>query len=86
MLAAALDRPPVLLRLDVPADVQAKLASHRVMLAGGQPAVVAGTVARAQALYFPTALGADGHARQAHAWFYPPGLPGFAPRTGELRR
>ena len=90
MLAAALDRPPVMLRLDVPADVETKLASHRVVRAGGQPAVVAGGVARAQALHFPTAPGTAGHARQAHAWFYLPGLrglhglPGFAPRADEL--
>jgi len=90
MLAAALDRPPVMLRLDVPADVETKLVSHRVVRAGGQPAVVAGGVARAQALHFPTAPGTAGHARQAHAWFYLPGLrglhglPGFAPRADEL--
>ena len=85
MLAAALDRPPVLLRLDLPADVKAMLASDRVVRAGDQPAVVAGAVARAQALHFPTVPGADGHARQAQAWFDPPGLPGLVPRAGEQR-
>ncbi len=85
MLAAALDRPPVLLRLDLPADVEANFASDRVVRAGGQPAVVSGAVARAQALHFPTVPGADGHARQAQAWFDPPGLPGLVPRAGEQR-
>ncbi len=77
-IAAAEDDLPVLLTLDL------RDGSHSVVRRSGDAPLASAAVSRAQAIAFATAPGADGAAHQAHAWFYPPCLPGQRPPEGEL--
>ncbi len=89
VLASAADRPPALVLLDLPGDEALAAAAaalpvgYTVVCAAGQPAVAAEAVSRAQPLHFDTQPGPGGEPRQAHAWFYPPCLPGVTPMPGE---
>jgi len=96
MLASAVDQPPVLIMLAVPADsaagdkpasdkpaVNSSTPAYTVVRAAGTAPIAPQAVSRAQPLHFTTAPGADGQPRQAHAWFYPPCLPGVAPLADE---
>lgn len=94
LLASAVDRPPSLVTLqlppaDAPAGAQALAPPEApqppctLVRAAGQPALAAEVVSRARPLHFATAPAPDGQPRQAHAWFYPPRLPGVVPQAGE---
>lgn len=76
-LAAAVDSLPALITIDL------RDGSHRVLRHAGDLPLPAAAVSRPQAMDFDTRPGADGQARQAHAWFYPPHLPGHAVPAGE---
>jgi dipeptidyl aminopeptidase/acylaminoacyl peptidase len=88
LLASSVDQPPALITLTLPAST----GSERTVLAlevtlvksAGQAALAPQAVSRGLAVDFETVPGPDGHARRAHAWFYPPCLPGMAPRDDEL--
>ena len=105
MLASAVDQPPVLIKLALPADSADDSAAadsaaaenaaeenadadkpspaYIVVRAAGTAPIAPQAVSRAEPLHFTTAPGADGQPRQAHAWFYPPCLPGVAPLADE---
>ncbi len=86
LLASAAERPPVLVTLDLaPVADQAADGTPRHTLArsAGQAPIAAEAVSRARPLHFSTVPGADGQPRRAHAWHYPPCLPGVAPLAEE---
>jgi dipeptidyl aminopeptidase/acylaminoacyl peptidase len=56
---------------------------HRVARSVAAPALPAAFIARAEPIEFPTAPGADGTARTAHAFFHPPRNPDFTAPAGE---
>ena len=76
-LAAPLDDLPMLITIDL------QNGAHTVVRRSGAAPIPPEAVSRPQALEFPTQSGADGQPRSAHAWFYPPRLPGFRPVDGE---
>ena len=76
-LAAPLDDLPMLITIDL------RSGAHTVVRRSGAAPIPSEAVSRPQALEFPTRPGAGGLARSAHAWFYPPRLPGFRPVDGE---
>lgn len=76
-LAAPLDDLPMLITIDLHSG------THTVVRRSGAAPIPPEAVSRPQALEFPTQPGADGQRRSAHAWFYPPRLPGFMPAQGE---
>ena len=75
--AVAVDAMPVLITLDL------RSGHHQVQRSSGVAPLAADAVSVAQAVDFPAPPGADGLARRAHAWFYPPHLPGHAVPAGE---
>jgi dipeptidyl aminopeptidase/acylaminoacyl peptidase len=77
VIASAVDALPALITVDL------RDGSHRVVRAAGTAPLAPEAVSRAEPLDFPTAPGPDGQARSAHAWFYPPRLPGVQPLPGE---
>ncbi len=90
MLASSAEAPPQLIALQLPelkAAEGAGPASFSVVRAAGQAPITPETVSRARALHFdtPPGPGPDGPdlQHQAHAWFYPPCLPGVTPLPGE---
>ena len=71
---------------DLPELVTIDLASGRhevVRRTVAAPPLPKALVARAEAIEFPTAPGADGAPRSAHAFFHAPCNPGFAAPAGE---
>jgi dipeptidyl aminopeptidase/acylaminoacyl peptidase len=72
-------------RDDLPALVTIALRSgaHQVLRRSGLSPLPAEAVSRAEAIAFATTPGADGQPRQAHAWYYPPGLPGVQALAAE---
>ena len=88
MLASAVDQPPVLIMLALPSgsaagDPVIDRPACTVVRAAGTAPIAPQAVSHAEPLHFTTAPGADGQPRQAHAWFYPPCLPGVAPLADE---
>lgn len=75
--AAAVDDMPVLIGIDLASG------GHRVLRRGGGAALPPAAVSRALQVDFATQPGPDGGPRQAHAWFYPPQLPGVRVPDGE---
>ena len=65
-IASANDALPALVLLDL------HTLTHRVVRRAGAAPLAPDAVSRPEAISFATAPGADGVARQAHAWFYPP--------------
>jgi dipeptidyl aminopeptidase/acylaminoacyl peptidase len=80
-LALAADRPPALITFDLRPDTPGPV--YEVVRAAGEAPLPPKAVSRAQAIEFPTAPGPDDQPRTAHAWFYPPRLPGYSPPPGE---
>jgi dipeptidyl aminopeptidase/acylaminoacyl peptidase len=80
-IAAGPRELPALVTLDLREDAPAP--GFAVVCSAGQAPIAREAVSVAQALTFPTAPGPQGEARSAHAWFYPPQLPGCSPRPGE---
>ena len=76
-IAAAADDVPALITVDL------RSGAHRVVRRSGDAPLAAAAVSPAQAIEFATAPGPDGQPRTAHAWFYPPCLPGHEPMPGE---
>lgn len=76
-LAAAVDDVSQLITIDLASG------HHQTVRSAGQAPLPAAAVSRPEAITFPTEPGPDGEARNAHAWFYAPHLPGFAPAAGE---
>ncbi len=76
-LAAPVDDLPMLITIDLHSG------AHTVVRRSGAAPIPPEAVSRPQALEFPTQPGADGQPRSAHAWFYPPRLPGCMPAEGE---
>lgn len=77
-IAAADDAMPELIAVDVAGG------GHRVVRRGGNARPLpAEFVSRAEAIEYPTAPAADGAARRAHAFFYPPRNPGYTAPAGE---
>jgi dipeptidyl aminopeptidase/acylaminoacyl peptidase len=71
---------------DLPELITVDLAGGRhrsVRRTAESPPLPRAFVARAEAIEFPTAPGADGVPRTAHAFFYPPHNPRFAAPAGE---
>jgi dipeptidyl aminopeptidase/acylaminoacyl peptidase len=81
-IAVAVDQPPALITFDLRPGHEG--AAYTVVRSAGAAPLPPEAVSRAQAIQFPTAAGPDGQARTAHAWFYPPRLPGVAPQDGEV--
>jgi dipeptidyl aminopeptidase/acylaminoacyl peptidase len=75
--AAAVDALPVLVTVDL------RSGSHRVQRRSGDAPLASAAVSVPQAVDFAAAPGADGRPQRAHAWFYPPHLPGHAVPAGE---
>ena len=80
-LAAARDDLPALVTIDLR---DGSLGRVDVVRRSGAAPIPPEAVAKAEAIDFRTAPGADGRHRHAQAWFYPPCLPGVAPPAGEL--
>ena len=80
-IAAGTHELPALVTIDLRADAPAPRVA--VVRSAGAAPLPHEAVSVAQALSFPTAPGPLGDARSAHAWFYPPHLPGCRPRPGE---
>jgi dipeptidyl aminopeptidase/acylaminoacyl peptidase len=76
-LAASVDDVPQLITIDLAGG------RHQVVRRAGEAPLAEAAISRPEAISFPTHPGPDGEARQAHAWFYAPHLPGFAPVVGE---
>jgi dipeptidyl aminopeptidase/acylaminoacyl peptidase len=76
-LASARDGLPALIQIDV------DTGEHTVRRSSGTAPLAPDAVSPAQAIEFSTAPGADGLPRTAHAWFYPPWLPGQRPLDTE---
>lgn len=74
--AGAEDDLPVLITIDL------ESRRHRVVRRTAEPPLPAAFVSRAEAIEFPTAAGADGAPRTAHAFFYPPRNPGYIAPPG----
>ncbi len=70
---------------DLPALISIDLATgqHQTLRRAGMAPMPPEAVSQAQAISFATQPGPEGQARQAHAWFYPPHLPGFCVPPGE---
>jgi dipeptidyl aminopeptidase/acylaminoacyl peptidase len=80
-IAAGTHELPALVTIDLRADAPGP--RFAVVRSAGAAPLPHEAVSVAQALSFPTAPGPLGDARCAHAWFYPPHLPGCRPRPGE---
>ena len=80
-IAAGTHELPALITIDLRDDAPAP--RFAVVRSAGPAPLAHAAVSVAQALTFPTAPGPLGEARSAHAWFYPPHLPGCRPRPGE---
>jgi len=80
-IAAGTHAPPALVTVDLREDAPAP--GYAVVRSAGAPPLAHEAVSVAQAVSFPTAPGPQGEARSAHAWFYPPHLPGCRPPPGE---
>jgi dipeptidyl aminopeptidase/acylaminoacyl peptidase len=80
-IAAGTHELPALITIDLRDDAPAP--RFAVVRSAGPAPLAHAAVSVAQALTFPTAPGPLGEARSAHAWFYPPQLPGCSPRPGE---
>lgn len=76
-IAVAADAPPALITIDL------HTGAHRVVRDAGAAPIPPAAVSRAEAIEFDTTAGPDGQGRTAHAWFYPPCLPGTRPAEGE---
>ncbi len=57
--------------------------AHTVVRRSGAAPIPPEAVSRPRAQEFPAQPSADGQPRSAHAWFYPPRLPGLMPAEGE---
>ena len=77
-VAASQHDLPVLVTIDL------RSGAHQVLRRAGPCPLPVEAVSCAEAIAFPTTPGADGQHRQAHAWYYPPCLPGVLPMDGEL--
>jgi len=80
-LAAAQDHLPVLIEIHLNPEGQGP--RHQVLRHAAPRPLAPEVVSRPLALNFPTQPGPDQQARQAHAWFFPPCLPGFTVPEGE---
>jgi len=80
-IAAGTHELPALITLDLRAE--APSPRFAVVRRAGPAPLAREAVSVAQPLSFMTARGPRGEARSAHAWFYPPHLPGCRPRPGE---
>ena len=80
-IAAGTHELPALITIDLRPDAPAPRLA--VVRSAGPAPLAREAVSVAQSLSFPTAPGLRGEARSAHAWFYPPHLPGCRPRPGE---
>jgi dipeptidyl aminopeptidase/acylaminoacyl peptidase len=77
-IAAAEDDLPELITIDLASG------RHRVVRRTvATPPLPQAFISRAEAIEFPTAPGADGAPRRAHAFFYPPCNPGFVAPAGD---
>ena len=76
-LAGAADGMPALVLIDL------RSGAHQVQRRASDLPLPAEALSAAQALDFPTHAAPDGTPRTAHAWFYPPHLPGHAVPAGE---
>jgi dipeptidyl aminopeptidase/acylaminoacyl peptidase len=77
-VAGALDALPALIAIDL------RSGDHAVVRSVGPTPLPPQAVSRPEAIEFPTAPGADGAPRNAHAWFYPPCHPEHLPPSGEV--
>jgi dipeptidyl aminopeptidase/acylaminoacyl peptidase len=75
-LAAAEDELPALIAIDIASG------RHDVIRRPSASPLPAAYVSHAEAIEFPTAAGADGEPRSAHAFFYPPRNPAYASPPG----
>jgi dipeptidyl aminopeptidase/acylaminoacyl peptidase len=80
-IAAGTRALPALVTVDLREGAPAP--GYAVMRSAGHAPIAREAISVAQAVTFPTAPGPLGEARSAHAWFYPPHLPGCRPRPGE---
>lgn len=77
-IAAASDRESALIAIDL------DTGSHSIWHQPVPDSLPAESLSLPQAIEFPTAAGADGVARTAHAFFYPPRNPRYRAPEGEL--
>ena len=77
-IASSLDDLPALISVDLSTGV------HELVRRAGAAPMASEAVSRPEAIVFPTEPGPGGEHRSAHAWFYPPGLPGHRPPEGEV--
>ncbi len=80
VVGAAVDDLPVLVSVDTTSG------QHQVLRRAGVAPLAADAVSHGQAICFPTAPAPPGDGRQApeaHAWFYPPHLPGCSVPAGQ---
>jgi dipeptidyl aminopeptidase/acylaminoacyl peptidase len=64
-------------------SIQLPEGNHRILRKSGDLPLPAHSLSPAQSIEFATRPGADGAPRCAHAWYYPPHLPGHAMPPGE---
>jgi dipeptidyl aminopeptidase/acylaminoacyl peptidase len=76
-IASPVDDLPALISVDL------STGAYELVRRAGTAPIAPEVVSRPQAIAFPTAPGPDGERRSAHAWFYPPCLPGHQPPAGE---
>ena len=76
-LASAVDAMTALVAIHV------RSGAHEVLRRACDLPLPADALSAAQAIDFPTHAAPDGTPRSAHAWFYPPHLPGHAVPVGE---
>jgi dipeptidyl aminopeptidase/acylaminoacyl peptidase len=76
-VASAEDELPALIAIDLGSG------RHRVVRRPSDSPLPPEFVSRPEAIEFPTAPGADGAPRTAHAFFYPPRNPGYAAPAGD---